>query len=214
LKLPKPLLLPAALAAFLLLQETGILTLRWAAPVSKAPVFSWREKTLLSKAPPPFGQALTMYRADRGAEQLMQLPEGRSLTVFYFEWDNIDLGLFCDVGGHPAEMCNVEYGSYKLLQAGGQRTHTFPNGEKLRFNYTRLADPTGKQVHVYKIPWMQGFGMRVDPWKNRAAHLWYSLLRHRGVGRVLEAGLFGTANEDEAWSIFQHEVLDKLQWSR
>ena len=214
LNIPKPVLIPVALATFLVILEAGILAWQKFAPVSSAPVFSWREEPLLTKAPQPFGQALTLYRADRGAEQTKQLSEGRSLTVFYFEWDNIDLGPFSDVGGHSAEMCNVMYGSFKLLQAGAQRTHTFANGEKLCFNYTLLADPNGKQVHVYKIPWMQGFGMRVDPSKNRAAHIWYSLLHHRGAGRVLEAGLFGAASEDEAWTLFQREVLAKLQWSR
>ncbi|MEI6178849.1 MAG: hypothetical protein WCS43_18295, partial [Verrucomicrobiota bacterium] len=196
-----------------MLLEIGILTWRWAAPVSDAPVFSWRELPLLTSAPPPFGQALTLYRADRGAEQTKELPGGRSLTVFYFEWDNIDLGPFSNVGGHSAEMCNVRYGSFKLLKAGEQRTHTFANGEKLCFNHTLMADPNGTQIHVYKTPWMQGFGKWVNPADNRFARLWYSLLRHRGAGRVLEAGLSGIADESEAWSIFQQEVLAKLQWS-
>jgi hypothetical protein len=213
LKLTKPLLFPIALAGFLLLLEIWIFAWNRAAPVSDAPVFYWREAPLLTNAPPPFGQALELYRANRGAEQTRTLPGGRKLTVFYFEWDNMDLGPVCAVGGHSPEMCNVKYGSFKLLQGGGQRTHTFANGEKLCFNHTLLADPNGKQVHVYKLPWMQGFGLWVDPSENRSARLWYSLLRHRGAGRVLEAGLFGTANEDEAWSLFQQEVLNKLQWS-
>jgi len=76
------------------------------------------------------------------------------MTLFYFEWDSIDLGPFAEVGGHAAEVCNVNYGSFKLLQSGGQRTYMYPSGQTIHFNYTLLADPTDKQVHVYKLPWV------------------------------------------------------------
>jgi len=180
---------------------------------STAPVFHWKAATLLTSAPPPFGNALKLYRADRGAELTKGLPEGRKMTLFYFEWDSIDLGPLMNASGHAAEQCNVEYGSFKLLQSGRQRTHTCGNGETLCFNCTLLAEPNGRPVYVYKMPWLQGYGLLDQLTQNRATRFRNSFLRHRGEARVLEAGFFGAASEDEAWGLFQREVLDKLEWS-
>jgi len=198
----------------LLVIEGGVQTWRNVIPApSTDPVFYWREAPLLTSAPPPFGQALELYRADRGAEQTKELAEERKMTLFYFEWDSVDLGLFCVLGGHAAELCNVEYGSFKLLENGGKRIFTAANGETLRFNYTLIAEPNGKPVYVYKLPWVQGFGEWVSQLSySRATQIRRSFLRHRGAGRVLEAGIFGAANEEEAWGLFQREVLEKLEW--
>ncbi len=200
----------------LVLLEGGVQAWRHVGiPLSTAPVFYWREVPLVTTAPPPFGQALVIYRADRGAEQTKELPDGRKMTIFYFEWDSIELGPLADLGGHEAEGCNVVHGSFKLLQSGGQRTYETANGETLRFDYTLLADPNGNPVHVYKMPWSQGYGEWVSsPSGKRATRLQRSFIRHRGAGRVLEAGLFGAACEDEAWQLFQRETLDKLVWSQ
>lgn len=209
----RPLLLLIALAGLLLAVELGVPAWRRAGlEPSAAPVFYWREATLLTSAPPPFGRALELYRADRGAELTKELAEGRKMTLFYFEWDRIDLGPFNDVGGHEPEVCNVRHGNFKLLQSGGQRTYKAANGETLRFNYTLLALPNGNPVYVYKLPWIQGYGLLESLTQDRATRLQTAFLRHRGQARVLEAGFFGTTSEDEAWALFQHEVLDKLQW--
>ena len=180
---------------------------------STAPVFRLKGATLLTSAPPPFGNALELYRADRGAEQTRDLPEERKMNLFYFEWDSIELGPLMDVGGHAAEQCNVEFGSFKLLRSGGQRIYKAANGETLYFTCTLLAEPSGKPVYVYKMPWLQGFGLLEGLTQDRAMRLRCSFLRRRGEARVLEAGFFGAASEDEAWGLFEREVLDKLEWS-
>ena len=180
---------------------------------STAPVFSWKGAPLVTTAPPPFGEALAMCRADRGAELTKPLPDGRKLTVFYFEWDLIELGPFAAVGSHESEVCNVAAG-FKLLESGGQRSHTFANGETLTFNYTLLAETNGRPVYVYKLPWIQGFGLWASHTQDRSTRLRTSVLRHSGAGRVLQVGLFGATSEDEAWGVFQREVLDGLEWKR
>jgi hypothetical protein len=197
----------------LLAIEGGVQAWRHVAIASStAPVFFWKGAELLTTAPPPFGAALKIYRADRGAEQTLALPEGRKMTLFYFEWDSIELGRVMDLRGHKAEKCNVEYGSFTLLQSGGYRDHKFANGETLRFNYTLLAEPDGHPVYVYKLPWLQGFGLLEGLMHVRTTRIRYTFLRHRGAGRVLEAGIHGAASEDEAWDLFQREVLEKLTW--
>ena len=37
-------------------------------------------------------------------------------------------------------------------------------------------------------------------------------MRHCGAGRVFEVGIFGAANEEDAWGRFQREVLAKIAW--
>lgn len=204
------LLIPILLLAI----EGGVQAWRHAdLPHSNAPLFCWKGARLVTAAPEPFGRALTLYRADRGAEQTRQLPGGGKMTVFYFEWDCMDLGPIISMNGHEAEVCNVAAG-YKLIQSGGHRIRRFANGEVLDFASTWLAEPNGKLVYVYKLPWIQGFGAwQVNSSVDRSLRLHRSFLRHRGAGRVLEAGIFGAASEDEAWSLFQREVLDQLEWS-
>ena len=198
---------------FLAALEAGVLTWRRNVPVSTAPVFSWKGAPLLTSAPPPFGDALRLYRADRGTEQSIELPEGRKVSLFYFEWDNIELGPIIDIEDHPAEVCNVEHGSFKLLPGGGYRKYTSPNAETLAFDSTWLADQNNKPVFVYKMSWIQGFGgwagAKPDDYFTRLRR---SFLRGQGAGRVLEVGIFGATNEDEAWGLVQSEVLAKLEW--
>ena len=197
----------------LLAIEGGVQAWRHVGPApSKAPVFYWKGAELLTSAPPPFGSALTLYKADRGSEKTELLPDGRKMTLFYFEWDRMELGPMIDAGGHKAEQCNVEYGSFKLQRSGEKRIHKFPNGETLSFDYTLLAEPNGRQVYVYKIPWLQGFGALDDMSNDRTTRLCRSFIRHCGAARVLEAGIFGAASEDEAWGLFVREVLEKLEW--
>ena len=56
---------------------------------SHAPLFSWRDAKLVTSAPPPFGRALEIYRADRGMERFDQLAAGGTLQWLYLEWDDI-----------------------------------------------------------------------------------------------------------------------------
>jgi hypothetical protein len=204
------------LLSFLAALEAGVFAWRHVGITpSTAPVFFWKGAPLLTTAPPPFGDALKMYRADRGAEQSKELPEGRKMTLFYFEWDRIQPGPFDGVSGHEVQICNVEHGSFKLLQGGGKRIYRAPNGEQLYLTYTLLAEPNDKPVYVYKIPWIQGFGEwdATDSGRDRTYRLRRSFLRYCGAARVIQAGIFGAASEDEAYALFQHEVLDKLEWA-
>jgi len=179
---------------------------------SKAPLFCWKGAELLTKAPPELEHAFRDYRPDRGAERKMMLPNGRRMTIFYFEWDQMNVSPVMLSGGHEAEVCGAAEG-FKVIQTGGHRSHKFSNGETLTFDFTLLAEPNDMPVYIYKISWVQGYGTLEMKLNDRAGRIQRSFLRHRGASRVLEAGIFGAANEDEAWATFQHEVLEKLVWS-
>lgn len=181
---------------------------------SRAPVFKWTGAPLVTSAEPPFGKALKIYRADRGAEQRTNLPEGRSIKVFYFEWDSIEAGPLIAISAHEAEVCNVAAG-FKVLEAEEPRPVISAGGEALEFRYTKLEQADGQFVYVYKMPWVQGIGAwNVDSAHDRFLRLRRSFIRHRGAARVLQAGIFGAASEQEAWALFEREVLARLTWVR
>ena len=192
--------------------EGGVNAWRYAeiAP-SKAPLFFWKGAELLTKPTPELEHAFRDYRPDRGAERKMMLPNGRKMTIFYFEWDQMNVSPVMLSGGHEAEVCGAAEG-FKVLQTGGHRAHKFSNGETLTFDYTLLAEPNGSPVYIYKTSWIQGYGIIGMNLGDHAGRIQRSFLRHRGASRVLEAGIFGVANKDEAWTTFQHEVLEKLVW--
>jgi hypothetical protein len=209
----KPIGYAAAVILFLVVLEAGVALWQHNIPVSTAPVFSYPPAVANFGKSATLAPAIEMYRADRGAELTKDLPDGRKMTIFYFEWDKVKLGPFSIVGGHDTELCNVEYGSFKLLQKGKQRIHTAANGETLRFNYTLLAESNGKPVYVYRMPWIQGFGTWVNLGMNdRTTRVRRALFRQQGEARVLQGGISGVASEDEAWGLFQREVLDRLEW--
>jgi len=178
---------------------------------STAPLLNWSGE-LQTSAPPPFGRALKAYNADRGTEKILDLLDGRSIKVFYFEWDNVEAGPFSAISGHESEICNVAAG-FKLLSTGDLRRYDAGTGGILEFRHTALAAANGRTVHVYKMPWLQGLGAwSTESFRSRGLRVRRSFIRHRGAARVLQGGIFGAASEQEAWELFEHEVLKTLQW--
>ena len=75
------ILIPLLLLAI----EGGVQAWRYAGRTpSTAPLFDWRQEPILATAPPPFGTALEIYRADRGAEQTKEFPRRAVNDVFLF----------------------------------------------------------------------------------------------------------------------------------
>ena len=198
--------------AFLVALEAGVALWRHNVPVSTAPVFYWKEEPLLTTAPPPFGDALNLYRANRGAEQTKELPEGRKMTVFYFEWDRVDAGPLMNIGEHLPEVCNTAAG-FILESREPNRVFEASGHSPLVFDTTTFSDPTGRNVHVFKAAWIQGLGSwDIRESNNRFSRLVKSFRRGRGAARVLECGVTGAQNKNQAWQIFQNQVLQRLIW--
>ncbi len=179
---------------------------------STDPVFFWKDAELVTRSDPTFGRALDVYRADRGMEAFRNLPAGARLQTFYIEWDGVEAGPFIDVSGHETDYCNVAAG-FTLLEADVPRIFEIPGRPPFEFYYTRLADPSGKIVHAYKMPWIQGIGAwQINSAYNRSLRLQRSFLRHRGAARVIQFAVSGVASEEEAWAIVQRELQDRLEW--
>jgi hypothetical protein len=179
---------------------------------STDPVFFWKDAELVTTAPPPFGQALEMYEADRGMETFRSLEGGGRLQTMYMEWDDLEAGPFSALAGHESEVCNVTAG-FTILESRIPRVFEVPGTKPLEFHYARLADASGRIVHAYKMPWIQGIGAwQIDSSRDRSLRLQRSFLRHRGAARVIQFGVSGVASEEEAWAIVQRELQDRLEW--
>jgi hypothetical protein len=201
------------LAAMILSIEAGVQFWRHESlEISRAPLFGWKDAPLVTEAPPPFGKALELYRADRGMETFQSLPQGRRLQLIYLEWDKLETGPLADVSGHESDICNRIAG-FQVLEAAVPRSFTTANGQQLVFHYTRLADRHGNIVHNYKMPWIQGIGAwHIGSSSNRMVRLERSFIRHAGAARVIQFGIFGENSEQQAWEIVQNELNQNLQW--
>lgn len=181
---------------------------------SQAPVFHLSASAGgAGKTDKSFDQALAVYKADRGWQIGTSRQAQPSLTTFYFEWDRMETGPLMQLTNHAPEVCNVASG---LIFHGKRptRTHIFPTGEILGFDATEFKTRQGTPVHVFKATWLQGMGnLDLRRGYNRIERLRGSYVRHVGQARVLQGGIFGSSDENEAWLFFQDNVLSQVRWS-
>jgi hypothetical protein len=198
--------------AFLLLLEAAVPAWRDAAPVSRAPVFFLPMAAEAMNRPGGFRHVVEAYQADRGAELKLPGPDRTSLTLFYFEWDQVQAGPMMDIIGHTPEHCNTAAG-FTLKSLDPDRIFETPDHDPLVFDASTFTDPAGRGVHVFKAAWMQGHGSRsIREGEHRRLRLRNSFIRGRGAARVIECGVTGAADQAHAWRIFQQQVLQGLVW--
>lgn len=203
-----------ALAGFLIALEAAIPAWRKSAPPSSAPVFTLPMMDEAMKNPGKFQGSIEVYRADRGGEMKLLGPAGASLTLFCFEWDQVEAAPMMDIAGHTPEECNVAAG-FALKSHNQARSFALAEHDPLTFDSTTFADPAGNPVFVYKTAWIQGLGSwDIRQGQNRDTRLAKSFARGNGAARVIECGVHGAKDEAQAWQIFQSEVLGKLEWSQ
>lgn len=199
--------------AVVILTETAVAVWgRWQPDMSGFPIFSWTApETFKPQDPKALDRSMEVYQADRGVSGSWQTADGPSVTAFYFEWDKVGAGPQMAIGGHAPEICNAAAG-YRFL--GRQPARVYESqGHALPFDTTVFADRAGREVYIFKLAWLQGFG----PWEiasnqSRLHRLGLSFRRASGEGRVLMAGVFGAGDENHAWEIFQKEILESLRW--
>jgi len=181
--------------------------------VSSAPVFHLAKGEGAGESAKGFEQALAVYKADRGWQREIARKDQTSLTTFYFEWDRVGTGPLMSFTYHSPEVCNVASG---LTFEGKRptRVQTFSNGQKLSFDATAFKTPNGLPVHVFKATWLQGVGgLELRQEYNRIERLREMYGRQVGQARVLEGGIFGASDDNQAWEVFQDEVLSQVQWT-
>lgn len=215
----KPLGLLLAVPGLLIALEFAVPAWRNHIPLSTAPVFSLPMARDAMRNPVAFQKAIDVYHADRGAKIELAGPDKTSLTVFYFEWDNVEDHPKMkdrrkrDFYGHNSEYCNIHAG-FTLQSHNADRIFKSPGQPALVFNATTYADPAKQPVYVYKITWVQGLGsLQVRDRDERYARLKYAFDRGRGAARIIDCGIFGAQDESHAWQIFQTQVVQHLAWS-
>jgi hypothetical protein len=212
-RLSKPIAVILALAGFLLALEVAVPLWRNDVPVSHAAVFTLPMANEAMRNPGKFQTAIEAYRADRGGELKVAGPADTSLTVFYFEWEQVESSAIMGITGHRPEQCNVGAG-FKLQSHNPRRVFEAPDHSSLVFDNTSFSDPMGRNVYVFKIAWIQGLGSwDIRENENRTSRLVKSFRCGRGAARVLECGVTGARDEAHAWQIFKEQVLDQLVWS-
>ena len=202
-----------ALAAFLATLDASIRYWRSSAPVSTAPIFSLPMVEEALAKPGPFQRTLDIYSADRGAKLELDGPQGTAITVFYIEWEEVEVAPLMDIVGHTPELCNVPAG-FDFLSLEPERIYSSGGRSPMNFDSTIFEDPSGRIIYVYKAAWIKGVGswsIRKD--ESRSARLTSAFKRGRGPARVLQAGITGAVDESHAWQIFQSQVLSQLAWS-
>ena len=145
------------LLLFLAALEVGVLAWRHNVPVSTAAVFSLPMASEAMQHPGSFQRSIDVYHADRGGELKLPGPDGSSLAVFYFEWDQVECAAIMGIAGHTPEECNVAAG-FNLKSNNPSRIFVAPDHSSLVFDTTTFADPSGRIVHVFKSAWIQGLG--------------------------------------------------------
>jgi hypothetical protein len=181
---------------------------------SSAPVFFWPRGRTECCHSGNSGPVVAKYSADRGAECRMAGPNGTAVTAFYLEWDKVRAdGMTKWVALHSIEICNMTIG-YEFLGTETERRLAVPGQAPLIFDCARLSNKAGEAVFVFKTGWIQGNGsfQYHGPGGDRMERLKSSLARQAGAGRMLEAGVFGAQDADQAWRVFERCVLDELVW--
>lgn len=205
--------LALTLIAIIVLSEAGLALWRQLpVPVSDASVFSFPPAAANFGNPGKLGTAIEMYGADRGTEWNSTAPDGSRLTVFYFEWDRVSVGPMLTLTGHAPDACNISAG-FNLKELLPDRRHEIQGQPTLVFDSTHFTDPAGRDVFIFKMPWIQGIGsLPIRTHAKRETRLARSFTRHTGAGRVLQGGIFDAHNADHAWNTFRSQVLEQLEW--
>jgi len=151
------------------------------------------------------------YKADRGRWVDVTLGDGVSIQVQFMEWDEIEDGPLMAIKGHAPDFCNAANG-FVLL--GREAARLWDAGQRIEFDSTAFRSPTGQTVHVFKAAWMAGVGNLplAKPGENRLARLVASFHKRAGAARVLQAAVVGAQSSDEAWEVFEREVLRECKW--
>jgi hypothetical protein len=180
---------------------------------SGAPVFTFPPVVPHFDNPGRHADGIAMYRADRGGECELELPDGVRVTVIQFEWDQVESGPLMSLAAHSPDECNVAAG-FDLNRVLPNRIHEVDGQPPLIFDSTHFTDAAGRSVYMFKMPWIQGVGSwYLRESERRMERLKSSFIRKVGQARMLQAGVFGARDADHAWQVFQSEVLEKLEWT-
>jgi hypothetical protein len=152
---------------------------------------------------------------DRGQTGLIQVGAGRQIEVNYFEWDNTNATGLADAFGHAPDVCMGNIGM-QVEQFLPNRLHQLGDAN-LIFDTTLFRDHTGAPLYIFKLSWADGMDgvnlLREGPKGADYRKFKFQAVARRWrpqFARVMMLGVFGAADEAEAWKLARLNVLGEL----
>lgn len=177
------------------------------------PVFDWKGGVggIDRSGDPSHAYAMSEYNADRGRRVDLTVGDRLTLQLELLEWDYIEDGPLATVWQHAPEICNVAAG-FKFL--GREAPRVWDAGQRVEFDSTAFSSPGGQTVYMFKTAWMAGLGNIIFQASelSRIDRLLMALRHRAGAARVLQAAVTGASSSDEAWEVFEREVLRECKW--
>lgn len=167
-------------------------------------------------AKPGVEQIADQLHFDSGQTGTIQAGAGRMIDVNYFEWDDTDATGLADAFGHAPDVCMGNAGM-KVEKFLANRSHRLGDTE-LIFDSTLFRDKSGAPLYIFKLSWAEGIAgvnlLRDGPKSEAYRKFKFEAVARRWrprYARVLMLGVFGAANEEEAWKLARLNVLGDLQ---
>jgi hypothetical protein len=180
-------------------------------------------------------QVANMLHCDRGQTGSIQVGASRMIDVNYFAWDNTHATGLAGAAGHAPENCMGRAGM-QVEQFLPNRTYRLGSTD-LVFDATLFRDSSGAPLYIFKYSWAEGldgvdllragskggllqnsrFEAVAERWQSRYARASMVVkavarrLRPRHA-RVMMLGVYGAANEEEAWKLARLYVLEDLRF--
>jgi hypothetical protein len=154
---------------------------------------------------------------DHGQTGTIQMGVGRMIDVNYFEWNETNATGLGDAFGHPPDLCMGNAGM-KVERYLPNRTYAL-DGVDLVFDTTQFSDKSGLPLYIFKLSWAEGLEginlLRDGPKSAEFRQFKFKAVARRWrprFARVLMLGVFGAANEEEAWKLARLNVIGELRW--
>lgn len=153
---------------------------------------------------------------DSGQSGMIRAGAGRMIDVNYFEWNDVDATGLADAFGHAPDVCMGNAG-LKVEQFLPNRSHRIGHTE-LIFDSTLFREKSGAPLYIFKLSWAEGLEglnlLRDGPRGQEYRKFKFKAVARRWrphYARVLMLGVFGAANEEEAWKLARLNVLEELE---
>lgn len=152
---------------------------------------------------------------DRGQTGTILAGGGRRIEVNYFEWNDTQATGLSNAFGHAPDVCMGKIGMKveKFLPNREYRT----DGAGLMFDTTLFREASGAPLYIFKLAWadgMDGINLLRDGPAGRDVRVFkFKAVAQRWkprYARVLMLGVFGAADEEEAWKLARLNVFEDL----
>ena len=167
--------------------------------------------------PEVVAQSLPKLHCSSGTAARIELDNGASAFVAFFEWDLADTGNVLEAYKHLPKVCMGSIGM-TLINHLPARSYQI-DGQTLAFDHTVFHDPRGMIIHAFKGTWVSGAnsllgnGHRGGLEQERLLRWKAALHRFRPAhASVAQGAVRGATTPDLAWQAFKDTMLVDLSF--